>query len=403
MSYTIYYSDPNKANSPITVVDNTINTNATSLKLIGKNYPGYGQITVENLVHILENFAGPVPPTNPIEGQLWLDNSDPVNKKLKLNDGGISGSTWSPVNGVHQQTTEPLNRKVGDIWVDTSLLQLKIFNGTNFVLPQFNPTTSTNVSGVYRTGAYTETPLDSGSTLTNTVIVEYIDDTPVAIISKEAFTPNPVYYGFGGLTKGISLADGYILNGIADSANKLQTSAGAVPADNFLQKYVDQRMYASLSIARDANALQIGSNSTFVIQRTDTSGYTANFQNTYQSSGTNVSGRFTFDCIVNSTNKTLLTIDGASQSTSVTGDLNVSGKLNFMPAGTIMPYAGITPPAGWLLCNGASTSTLLYPILAGVVGTNYGIGGAGTFVLPDLRNTLIPVNTTTSINYIIRT
>ena len=59
MSYTIYYSDPTRLSDPITVVDNTKNTQDTSLTLIGKNYPGFGQAIAENFVHLLENFASP--------------------------------------------------------------------------------------------------------------------------------------------------------------------------------------------------------------------------------------------------------------------------------------------------------------------------------------------------------
>ncbi len=45
MAYTI-----NKTNGSVlvTVADGTINTDATNLKLVGKNYTGYGEILNEN-------------------------------------------------------------------------------------------------------------------------------------------------------------------------------------------------------------------------------------------------------------------------------------------------------------------------------------------------------------------
>ena len=48
---------------------------STSIRLVGKNYPGYGEIMAENLVNMLEHFTNGKPPTNPIVGQIWYNNS----------------------------------------------------------------------------------------------------------------------------------------------------------------------------------------------------------------------------------------------------------------------------------------------------------------------------------------
>ena len=72
MAYTVNYSDDNK--TPITVNDGTINTE-TSLTLVGKNFYGYGEYVAENQLHLLENFAGPTPPSGPVEGQQWYNNT----------------------------------------------------------------------------------------------------------------------------------------------------------------------------------------------------------------------------------------------------------------------------------------------------------------------------------------
>jgi hypothetical protein len=86
-SFQIFYSDPAKNSYPITVADNTkFNGVGTgNLTLLGRNYPGYGQVLAENFIRVLENSASSVPPVNPIEGQLWFDTSDPTNKKLRIN------------------------------------------------------------------------------------------------------------------------------------------------------------------------------------------------------------------------------------------------------------------------------------------------------------------------------
>jgi hypothetical protein len=72
MAYTVNYSDDSK--TPITVNDGTINTE-TSLTLVGKNFYGYGEYVAENQLHLLENFAGPTPPSSPKEGQQWYNNT----------------------------------------------------------------------------------------------------------------------------------------------------------------------------------------------------------------------------------------------------------------------------------------------------------------------------------------
>jgi microcystin-dependent protein len=55
-----------------------------------------------------------------------------------------------------------------------------------------------------------------------------------------------------------------------------------------------------------------------------------------------------------------------------------------VPPGTIVAFGGSTPPAGWLLCDGAAKSSTTYPDLFGAIG--YAWGGSGdTFNVPDLR------------------
>lgn len=55
-----------------------------------------------------------------------------------------------------------------------------------------------------------------------------------------------------------------------------------------------------------------------------------------------------------------------------------------VPVGTILPFAGVTAPPGWLLCNGGSYSTTEYAALYAVIGTRFG-GSGGTFRVPDFR------------------
>lgn len=59
-----------------------------------------------------------------------------------------------------------------------------------------------------------------------------------------------------------------------------------------------------------------------------------------------------------------------------------------VPVGAILPYAGITPPSGWLYCNGAAVLRDTYVTLFQIIGTAYGAGdGSTTFNLPKLDAT----------------
>lgn len=54
------------------------------------------------------------------------------------------------------------------------------------------------------------------------------------------------------------------------------------------------------------------------------------------------------------------------------------------PVGSLMPYAGTTPPDGWLICDGSEISRTTYARLFSVIGTTYGAGdGNSSFNLPD--------------------
>jgi len=109
-------------------------------------------------------------------------------------------------------------------------------------------------------------------------------------------------------------------------------------------------------------------------------------------------------CISNgTTSNTELDISGKNIGDTIT-DGNVVWEVvpRFLPAETINEianelieelfvgfvgtYAGNTPPAGWLSCEGASLNPQTYTRLFGRIGTTYGGNGSTTFNLPNLNN-----------------
>jgi microcystin-dependent protein len=55
--------------------------------------------------------------------------------------------------------------------------------------------------------------------------------------------------------------------------------------------------------------------------------------------------------------------------------------------GTILPWSTVTPPSGFLECDGTAANRTTYAALFAVIGTTYGAGdGSTTFNVPDLAD-----------------
>jgi hypothetical protein len=281
MSYTIRYSDPSKFNFPIIVQDDTkYNSVGTGgLTLVGRNFPGYGQAISENFIHVLENSASPVPPINPIEGQLWFDTSDPSNKKLRINDGAANNTLWRPINGLHQQATEPTNATVGDIWVNTVNSLVKVYT-TDLEFQNIG----IQLDGA-DTGAFPEEREGTDGTLYK-IVVNRVNGEVVSVISSNKFTPqSQISPGITTIEVGVTLSTDDFGTGIdpkfsgtAKSADSLVQGTEEVAAIKFVRNDINQTINGQLRISKSTSALQIGSSPTFLIG-TSNSGVDANFNN----------------------------------------------------------------------------------------------------------------------------
>lgn len=56
-----------------------------------------------------------------------------------------------------------------------------------------------------------------------------------------------------------------------------------------------------------------------------------------------------------------------------------------LPPGVMMDYAGVSPPEGWLDCDGSELDREAYADLFAAIGTNWGSNSASSFTLPDFR------------------
>jgi len=191
MSYTINRYN----NAQLTVVEDGTIDQTTDLKLVGKNYAGYGEIQNENFVFLLENFAGANQPPKALSGQIWFDTS---NSKLKFYDG----TKWRTTGGAEVSSSTPAGLAQGDFWWDTDNEQLYAYNGTSFVLvgPQGVGETVTQ---------FQSTNIRDNLGTSRPVIKSVINDEVIHIISAQQFTIGTDdasdYPGFDVIRQGITL------------------------------------------------------------------------------------------------------------------------------------------------------------------------------------------------------
>jgi microcystin-dependent protein len=266
MPYIVNFTDRDNK-TPITVFDNTSNTD-TSLIFPGRNVTGYGQIIAENFLSLLENFSNSEtnPPVNPTEGQLWYNSTSGV---LNIWDN----IAWRAASGIQQGVTEPPTEtsKVGELWVDTTNQQLRIFSGTRWILVGPN---ESSIDGL-RYGPSIERVADTDNVDRN-ILVFYIADVPVIVFSKDSFTPKIGISGYSQIKAGINVnvpetsteisqfVGGFLpkLYGIATEAESLNISGTTVPAGRFLRSDIVNTTEFQFNV-RNNNGINIGVDGTF--------------------------------------------------------------------------------------------------------------------------------------------
>jgi hypothetical protein len=350
--------------------DGSVDTSATSLTLIGKNYAGYGEILNENLVHLLENFAQPnsgvnAGPPNPLAGQLWWDTTNNI---LRV----YSGTSWKISTGA---TSAPfanppgdLSALGGDLWFDSTNQQLKIYSGSAWITvgPVATPTTGD-------TGAFPSVMTDI---LGGSHIVTQIRIAGVAfvIISKDTF--NSALAGFSTVKAGINFST------IASPTMVLSTQDINAVNNTLVQRDSSAGITAAAITGTILTATNFVTAPSFIGQFTGnlSGNVTADSVSagTVSAAGVSASGGYT---------GTLLT---ASQP-NVTGlgtltALNVNGNVNFTSASALLngsPIARINDPANFSSINntpignsvpstGAFTTITGGTWLANVISPTYG-------------------------------
>jgi hypothetical protein len=208
----------------VTVDDQTVNSTATDLKFVGRNYAGWGEIANENFLILLENFANSTQPPRAIAGQIWFDSA---NKKLKFFDG----VKFKAASGAESSVTAPAGLASGEFWYDTVNEQVKVWTGTQFVLvgPEKVP--------VYgQTAAAPASVKDIAGSSQNIVKIQSSGQT-IAIYSSTSFTINGIINpieGFNAIKPGINFINSDPVTGITSSEHRFWgTSANADRLNGF--------------------------------------------------------------------------------------------------------------------------------------------------------------------------
>lgn len=138
-----YYINRTDGTSLVTVQDGSVDNTTTSLSLVGKNFPTYGQLLNQNLVSLLENFAASSAPEYSLTGQLWYDNA---NKSLNFYRDGSTTDYWQKLAVTTESNTAPTDPRLGDLWWDSSNSQLKLYDTVTLSWKVIGPQTTNDGS-----------------------------------------------------------------------------------------------------------------------------------------------------------------------------------------------------------------------------------------------------------------
>jgi hypothetical protein len=317
------------------IADGTVNSTATSLTLIGKNYAGYGIFLNENYIKLLENFTNSSAPNAPLTGQLWYDST---NALLKVYNGTI----WKPISSSASGSSQPASPVTGDLWYDSANAQLKVWSGSAFITVGPSYTTTSGTSG-----AVVETILDSGSA-SHVVVKFFISNTVVGILSKDStFTPQTSISGFTTIVPGFNLSSaiaGALFTGTVSTASTLQ----GITASQFLRS--DQA--ASSAYAVTVGSLLVGSDLTVATSSGDvnvTNGTSNKDLNLFINKGgvstkaigiTGTNGRVVLGNDLNVTGAANVTGTTTLGVTSVTGAITLAAQM--LPSANISVELGST-------------------------------------------------------------
>ncbi len=246
MPYTINKTD----GTTVTTISDGALDNSTSLTLFGKSYSGYGEFLNENQIKLLENSAATSTPTAPLKGELWFDTST---NQIKVYDG----TSFKPTGGAKSQSTAPTSASAGDLWTDSDDDQLYVYTGSAWQLVGPVYTSGQTLSG------WSIETINNNVGVSKVIASMFVGNTRVAILSKEAITPQVAITGFATIASGLTLNStlGASFSGnsaqasAVDVSGTTNTSATVIAGGNFLRADAADTTTGALTIDADGGLL----------------------------------------------------------------------------------------------------------------------------------------------------
>lgn len=324
------------------------------------------------------------------------DSEDSFNKKKvkMLNMGGGSGSgsgvsAWATATAyvvdqvisynqqlficisAHTSGTFASDYLSGGRWVLSSKNGNYFVTGSTFESGNPDFWTLSTISG-YSAGTWpTATPTASGTpTVTST--------SPISGTKSLQLTTATQFTLGSGLQYQIISVDNAIKGKVVNLSFDYQINAGASNLN--LSGTSANTFY--VGIYDTTNAAWIQTSNTYGINSIGTALYNSTFQMPYNTSSIIA---VIFCANLNTSGTTTIVFDNFELSRKISPSTNLRN-----PVGTIIEHTSLTPPTGYLYCDGTAISRTTYAALFGVVGTTYGTGdGSTTFNLPDLRGIFV--------------
>jgi len=266
MAYALNKSDNGLL---ITLEDGVVDTTTTSLTLIGRNAPTFGERQNENFIRLLENFARATAPGSnvgdavgpPMVGQLWYNLTT---RQINVYTGSGEDNGWKSLGGfVKALSTDTVaNLKQGDFHYATDTETLSIYNGTglDFVGPiNVRDGVGKLFAGNTRLTAERLTKTPSG---TAAVVSLYVDGERLAVFNKGLeFTT--ALSGFATVGQGITLNSTLANPRFTGTATNSDSLGGSVAA-TFARLTAANNTFAGNLYITDNSGLSVGT-----VQQTD--------------------------------------------------------------------------------------------------------------------------------------
>jgi hypothetical protein len=160
------------------IPDGTVDTTSTTLQLVGRSVTEYGVAENENYVWLMQHFAGPNDPPNPLTGQLWYNtNEDQMYQRTVLNTWvGLASTEYVQAQKVSPIFTGTPESPTATTATSTNQIATTAFVQNNKVSPAFTGIPTAPTAGP---GSNT-TQIATTAFITNSVQLQGVPTAPTA-------------------------------------------------------------------------------------------------------------------------------------------------------------------------------------------------------------------------------